>query len=155
MILRLLFFTSIFFSSQVSFATGQCWRSELNPYTNAKFADENTYAYLLQSWLEDEPELPWITQLYTGWRTAKAASQESKRFKSDKRMHCYVGCRIAQETNSDVAQYAGWTKEYKDLTDCDINTRFEYDDQDATVLGGAIGDGTQGKNICLNSCPEN
>jgi hypothetical protein len=136
-------------------AANSCWQNEINPYTNRTFADASAYDEVVESWNAQEPELPWITQLYKGWRVAKVASVEAKVFKSDKQMHCYVGCRIAQEAGYVTAEYAGWRKEYQDITDCSSNTRFEFEDQAATVLGAEIGDGTQGKNLCINSCPAN
>lgn len=52
---------------------------------------------------------------------------------NDKWLYCYIGCRIAEETNDDTAKYAAWRKEWKDLTDGDPNPHFEEADYDAMI----------------------
>lgn len=76
------------------------------------------------------------------------------RFKSDKQVHCYMGCRIAQDANFQTAQWAGWKKEDKDINDCSGNTHFEIMDYQVTVVGAHYGAASSHQDSCVASCDQ-
>lgn len=130
-----------------------CWQNEIDPRTDKRFTSQENYNQLLQWWREQEPALPNPFALYRGWNVSKQVSSEAKReLKNDKQMHCYVGCRISQEVSFTTAAYAGWRKEFQDLTDCAVGTRFEIEDYTSTVNGAKVGYRNQGANVCLTHC---
>ena len=63
-----------------------------------------------------------------------------------------MGCRIAEGTNLETAQYIAWNKEQDDLTDCKISTHFEINDYEATVDGAKQ---AASADICEKYCLKN
>ena len=58
------------------------------------------------------------------------------RFDNDKAQHFWVGWRLGQQFGPGMAAYIGWYKEWEDLTDLDIDSKFDYRDHEATKRGG-------------------
>ena len=72
--------------------------------------------------------------------------------KNDKKAHCYMGCRIAQEVNFKTAEYVGWMKEDQDIRDCKASTHFDEADFVATVKGAELAQSALDGKACFSSC---
>lgn len=142
----------LFFSISVSHSKSQvCYLSEPYPYSSRNFETQKEYDFYVNYWKEFEPQQPNPLLLLRGWLIAKEASQFARQnFADDKKMHCYVGCKVSQNASFQTAVYAGWLKEYQDLTDCKSNSGFSPDDYEATIVGGRAG--TNKTSNCLNFC---
>lgn len=142
------------FLSHSSFASStiySCYLNEPFPNENRRFSSQEEYQFMLQNWNQRMPEEPTALELLWGWAIARDASQFARQnFSNDKKMHCYVGCEVAQKSNYRTAVYAGWYKEYQDLTDCKSNSGFSPDDFEATLAGARIG--LAHYNNCLSLC---
>jgi hypothetical protein len=121
----------------VNLASAQvaCWKSELNYKTNKIYVSQKVYQAHLKHWMgfnKANPNPYFLSQAYL---TYKNEIKKTQKFSSDKVKHCYMGCRIAAETNLETAEYTAWNKEKDDLTDCKVRTHFELVDYQSTVDG--------------------
>lgn len=73
---------------------------------------------------------------------------------SDKLAHCYIGCRISQETNYHTADYVGWLKEDRDISDCRGQSYFDEEDYRATVRGAQFGESQPDAPSCERACKQ-
>lgn len=95
---------------------------------------------------------PWhLVKAYSVYKNEKT---QAERMSSDKRAHCYIGCRIAQETNYETADYVGWLKEKRDLSDCNPKTHFDEEDYKATIRGASFGNTQRDSLGCLQACTQ-
>jgi hypothetical protein len=120
-------------------ATGEeCFRSEIDPSTKRVYQNKAQWdADQKAIWaLAAGPPNPF--RLLRGYEVSMSESKNSKGMGSDKRKHCYVGCRIADEVGHDVAIFAGIYKEDRDITDCRTKTLFDPADLEATILGADL-----------------
>jgi hypothetical protein len=128
----------------------QCWQAE-------RFESEEAYRMQAESWQELKQRVgirfPGPFDALTAYQVVqKETDFAQKHFKNDKKVHCYFGCRIAQETNFSTARWAGWEKERRDLQDCDSSTRFELADYEATFMGAEQGLKFESPQGCLDFC---
>ena len=87
-----------------------------------------------------EPEIP-------SWRMLKditkiayeAKSYATKQSGTDKVLHCFAGCYVAQKLDFTSGVIVGWMKELSDASDCSLETHFEKNDYEATMAGAYIG----------------
>lgn len=112
-----------------------CWRSEINYLTQKKYASASLYQQHVDSWGQQAPEQPSWLLLNQAFEVYQQELSYSKKFKRDKVKHCFMGCRIAKETNFSTAKYTAWYKEQKDLIDCKLSSLFEIVDYDSTLDG--------------------
>lgn len=120
-------------------AVEQCWKRESNPSSGKTFISEESWQESLGNWEQKEPETSSLLSLFVGNEVAKRSRKTARKLGSDKRAHCYTGCRISRTVDLETAIYAGWYKEHKDLTDCLKSSHFDPADYDATVVGGELG----------------
>lgn len=122
--------------SEASFDdTNICWKKEYNPLANKKYKSKKIYDSDLKNWESKRPSEPGLLDLAKAYSLFQGEKQNADKLLRDKIKHCYFGCRIAHETDYTTADYVAWLKEYKDLTDCESNTRFEPRDYTATLDG--------------------
>jgi hypothetical protein len=118
-----------------------------------RFASYDDWSRAVNDWNSRRPPFPNPLYAYKGYQVAKAEGRFARdHFKSDKQMHCYVGCRIAQETDFTTAQFAAWEKERRDLTDCSSDSHFEEMDYTVTVWGAHLGVASSSSSECLSTC---
>lgn len=106
----------------------------------------------IADWDTQEPEDPGIIKLFSAWQVYKKEAHAVKKIKGDKRKHCYMGCRIAQDVSYETAVYVAWMKEKEDLTDCQESTFFEVRDFEVTVDGAGLAATGTSKKHCLDQC---
>lgn len=112
-------------------------------YLGRTFTSASAWSQKLEEWEEARPGLP---DPINGANGAMAASRLSKQldddqqFRNDKWKHCLVGAEILTSADIDTARYAGWLKEYEDLTDGVESSTFNETDYLATVDGAIHAD---------------
>lgn len=150
----MLFTLQIFWllSSSAS-AQESCWQQEVNPYTKSLYT-QNEWQDHVEKWEEHAPSSPSLWSLFKAHQTYKKELSAAEKLKNDKKKHCYLGCRIAQNTSFDVSTYVGWLKESEDLNDCDINTNFEPLDFASTVDGAAFAETNSSPISCFEFCQD-
>ncbi len=124
-----------FLLSVESVLAAACWQAEIDPQTHQVFNDEQTYQSVVSDWKSAKPATPSIFQQLSAYNIYKAERDNALALGTDKRAHCYLGCRIAQGASIKTGIYAGWKKEDDDLTDCKVDTHFDELDYVATELG--------------------
>lgn len=117
-----------------------CFENEIDPQTRKIYRGEDPYNADLEKLLAAEPPRPGMYSMYRTYNLVKAETPKANQLKNDKRAHCYMGCRIANDISVEAAEYAAWYKEHKDLTDCVKRSRFELKDIVATQVGIRIGE---------------
>ena len=155
--LTLSFYTILFLcllniACSTSAKANTCWQNEADPLTQKPFQSEYDYNNLKKNWNSQKPVTPNPFQLIKAFATYKKEQSTADAFKNDKAAHCYIGCRIAQDTNYECADYAGWKKENDDLTDCQLQSYFEEEDYLATIAGANAGKDNPVKNFCIEYC---
>lgn len=116
----------------------ECYLYEIDPHTKKVYQNRAQWEADRKALWNQTPEMPDILSLQAGYAVGVRESARSKGMGSDKRKHCYVGCRIAAEVSYEVAVYAAYYKENRDISDCDPNSRFEWEDIAATERGAKI-----------------
>lgn len=114
------------------------WQKEKYTDENGEhsFDSEDAYNQKVKEWDGKNPGFPGLWDAFWGREIAliiKDVWADKGGACNDKWLHCYIGCRIAEETNEDTAKYAAWYKEQNDLTDGNADTHFEEADYDATI----------------------
>lgn len=123
-----------------------CWQSE-------GFPSELPYRIQISEWKRDAVPFPGPFDALTAYRVYKnEAAFALEHYKNDKKVHCYMGCRIAQDANFETAQWAGWEKERRDLEDCNPSTHFEVLDYTVTVTGAHLGLKSNRRDDCTRAC---
>jgi hypothetical protein len=107
-------------------------------------------------WIEIQPPLPAMSHLRKAKEVIDTEQDYALTLGTDKRAHCYMGCRISEDVNFETAKFAAWQKEYNDATDCDPETHFEVADYDATIDGALKGAANlqklKAQKICTDYC---
>ncbi|MGE0529279.1 MAG: hypothetical protein AB7G93_13920 [Bdellovibrionales bacterium] len=132
-----------------------CYRSEVDPNTRRRYQNIAQWESDRNDLWANAPARPYPWSLLWGHRVAEQESPRARKLGSDKRQHCYVGCRIANDVGYDVAVYAAYYKEEQDLLDCDPKSYFEPKDIEATVIGAdlaVINPGGADAKYCSRQC---
>lgn len=145
-------FSNLALASTASASTMACWQKENNPTTAKRYSSASEYQAHLNFWAGKMPIIPNPLNLMNGYNLYKTELPKMRGLSNDKVKHCYIGCRIAQETSQNTANYMGWYKERQDLTDCNPNTRFEHQDYIATAYGAKIK--TNSSADCVHTCEQ-
>ena len=132
-------------------ASDMCWEQERNPYSKATYTEAEWQEHT-QAWDERQPEEPSLLSLFWAHQTYKQELETANTLKNDKRKHCYIGCRIAQDTSLEVSTYVGWLKESEDLSDCNRKTLFETLDYQSTIEGAEQGSLVSEPQECYDFC---
>jgi hypothetical protein len=148
-----LFLSAFFFS--FSALAGECFRSEIDPKTNKIYSSEKIYLDDIKEWQVQKPEVPGMFKLARAYSVYKKEKDFATSLGNDKRAHCYMGCRISQETDYHVAEYVGWLKEDQDIRDCKPTTHFDAADWSATNKGAQLGQSQPDAKGCDLSCKQN
>jgi hypothetical protein len=134
------------FAEPAADRSARCWQDE-------GFPTEADYRRELERWSAKGMGSPPLSQQLRAWEIYRREGKMAlDHYRNDKKAHCYMGCRIAQEADYRTAEWAGWKKEYRDLSDCDARSRFEVADYDATLTGAMYGLGTDSARECLEFC---
>jgi hypothetical protein len=132
-------------------ANEMCWKQEINPYSKTTYQEAEWLKHS-QAWNERQPEKPIFWSLFLAHQTYKQELETANTLNNDKRKHCYIGCRIAQDTSPEVSTYVGWLKESEDLTDCNRKTLFETLDHQSTIEGARQGALVREPQECYEFC---
>ena len=128
--------------------SSSCWSTE-------GFSSEVSYQTQISQWKREAIPFPGPFDAMTAYRVYKnEAAFALEHFKNDKKVHCYMGCRITQDANFETAQWAGWEKEKRDLEDCNPNTHFEVLDYTVTVTGAHLGLKSNRRDDCTRACDQ-
>ncbi len=131
-----------------SLATAACWIVE-------GFRSATEWQNKKRDWNRARPKLPRPLLAMQGLETSSRERDFAiLHFDSDKKMHCYLGCRIAQETDFATAQFAAWEKERRDLDDCRSDSHFETLDYDFTLWGAYWGVSATSPSECESACDQ-
>lgn len=126
-------------ATQASFARSpDCFKNEIDPQTGTYYQNQAQWQADMKALNEKFPSLPNLFLLRIGYKVGVKESKAARHMRPDKRQHCYVGCRIANDASYEVAVYAAYYKEWDDLSDCDPKTDFDLKDIDATLLGAFL-----------------
>ena len=117
---------------------GDCYQHEIDPHTRRIYQNRAQWEADRTDLWKSAPSAPSFYRRWQGYKVAMAESPNSRGIGSDKRQHCYVGCRIAAVVGPDVAEYAAYYKEDKDILDCNPKTHFDLTDIKATMAGAAL-----------------
>ncbi|WP_295900000.1 hypothetical protein [uncultured Bdellovibrio sp.] len=140
--------------SSPALADSLCYQSEGNPRTGKAFATDQDYQEELSRWRSQAPSTPNPFSLLKAYNVYSSEKAFANSMKSDKRAHCYMGCRISQSTNYKTADYVGWLKEERDLKDCNRNTHYDEEDYVATLRGATFGESQKDAKGCLQACEQ-
>lgn len=122
-------------------AEDECWRNEIDPSTRRPYQNAAQWNADKKSLAAQYPAMPNLFSLQKGYRVGVEESRKAARMRPDKRQHCYVGCRIANEAGYEVAVYAAYYKEDKDINDCNPKTHYDPKDIEATIAGARLAQG--------------
>lgn len=133
-----------------------CYSKEIDFHTGRRYQNQQQWdADRAELW-KAAPRMPLnIMAVKKGYEVGQIESVNSKGIGSDKRQHCYVGCRIADEAGYDVAEFAAYYKEKKDITDCNPKTHFDLNDIAATLQGAQLASKAKDKadaDYCRKEC---
>lgn len=154
--MKLLFILAfVVFSANTSLAQSKaCYQKELNQKTKKVFSSQEEYDATRIDWQYRSPGRANPIYLWRAYNLYKKEQQKALALGNDKRAHCYIGCRIAQETDFHTADYVGWYKEERDLNDCKASTQFDELDYLSTVRGAEIGVQQDEGSTCARSCKQ-
>ena len=137
--MKAMILAALFLSSVLAVAEEECWRKEIDPSTRRIYQNAAQWEADKKALAAKYPPMPNLYKLQVGYRVGLEESRKASRMRPDKRQHCYVGCRIANEAGHDVAVYAAYYKEDKDINDCNPRTHYDLKDITATIAGADIG----------------
>lgn len=116
-----------------------CFAKEIDYHTGRRYQNRQQWDADRELLAKSSPKMPAnVVRVFRGYRVGKIESVNSKGIGSDKRQHCYVGCRIADEEGFEVAEFAAYYKENKDIEDCNPKTHYDQTDIAATLLGAKV-----------------
>lgn len=143
------------FSATTSWAQAKaCYEQEYNMKTRKVFSSQSEYDDAVREWQDRHPGGASPISLWRAYNIYKKEQQKALRLGNDKRAHCYVGCRIAQEIDLHTADYVGWYKEERDLSDCNIKSHFDEVDYVATLKGAEVGEQQRDAATCERACKQ-
>lgn len=138
--MKLFILLSVFvFQVSALAAQRECYLNEMNPQTGEAFATTQIYAKMKSEWKKLSPGLSQPFLLVRAYAVYKQEKDKAESLGTDKLAHCYMGCRIAQETDYSTAAYVGWLKEDRDISDCKAFSHFDEEDYIATIRGAEFG----------------
>jgi hypothetical protein len=153
--MKKILFTFIYFISMAAQAQqGMCFKQEINPATSKPFTSEQEWQNELDNWEEAAPRTAGLLSLWKAYSLFTNEKDMARKMGTDKTAHCYLGCRISQETDYETADYVGWLKEQRDLKDCNINTHFDDLDYKATQKGAELGETQIDAKSCQEACKQ-
>jgi hypothetical protein len=92
----------------------------------------------VEAFFMHQPTIPYWKHLQSAQKNANGIQKDATKFsRNDKVRHCFVGYRMSQRWSRSVGVFAGFYKEAQDVGDCKANTRFEVEDQVATIIGAS------------------
>ncbi|MBL7688822.1 MAG: hypothetical protein JNJ49_12375 [Bdellovibrionaceae bacterium] len=130
----------------------QCFENEVNPQTHQRYETAAQWQSDVDAWEQRGRGFAGPLNLFWSFTSYVREKKQAESFGSDKAAHCYIGCVIARSTRAEVADYVGWLKEQKDLSDCDPETHFEEADALATSWGGMLE--ARSREECRAQCVE-
>lgn len=142
------------FSSLAQAQDPLCYQKEKNPVTRQVFQSEDEYNSVREAWAHRHPGTGNPFSLIKAYKIYKNEKTKAERMGTDKLAHCYMGCRISQETSFATADYVGWLKEDRDITDCNVSTHFDEDDYEATRRGAQFGESQRDPQGCEQACKQ-
>lgn len=98
--------------------------------------------------------MPGPIDLMRAYSLYKKEKAQAEKLGNDKRAHCFLGCRISQHTDYHTADYVGWLKEDRDISDCNPRSHFDEEDYRATVRGAQIGESQNEAATCIQACKQ-
>ena len=124
-------------------ATGAAHEIDENAYQSERYQGQNfsspgEWSALVEEWESRRPGRPGPARAAKGAKAGLNVSKQldqDKTIRNDKWKHCVLGAEIAEATSTRVGVYAGWLKEYQDLTDGDSGSGFDEVDFEATADG--------------------
>jgi hypothetical protein len=116
----------------------ECYQKEIDPSTHRIYQNKAQWEADRKDLWAKAPAMPNLFRLRKGYYVGVEESKNAARMRPDKRQHCYVGCRIANEAGHDVASYAAYYKEDKDILDCNRHSFFDLTDIEATIAGADL-----------------
>ncbi len=129
-----------------------CYKKEVNPVTHHYFVSIQELIRTQENWRAIEPAMPNPVLLLRAYSVFKFEEPLAKKMKNDKVAHCYMGCRLSQETDYRTADYVGWLKEERDIHDCDGRSHFDPEDYQATLRGALGGENHPEPGLCRVLC---
>lgn len=151
---KMLFGLIVCFSSAAQAADPLCYQKELNPNTQQAFSSAHEYNSFRSDWANQNPGSGNPLALIKAYSVYKSEKSKAETMGTDKLAHCYMGCRISQETNYHTADYVGWLKEERDITDCNLKTHFDEEDYKATARGAGFGENARDAASCETACKQ-
>ncbi len=152
--MRNILFCLIFICSTQALAAPLCFQQEYNLPKGQVFASEQEYNDIKVRWQQQDPGFGNPLSLVKAYAIYRQEKDYAQKLGSDKRAHCYLGCRIAQETSYKTADYVGWLKEERDLGDCNLKSRYDEEDYRATVQGAQFGENQSEASSCVRACKQ-
>lgn len=144
------------FATSVSAQETECYQQEIDPQTKQIYQNRAQWEADRSSlWDDRAPVIYSPFRLQRGYSVARAESRNAQKMGYDKGKHCYVGCRVANDVDYEVAVYAGYYKEDKDLLDCKPSTHFDLTDLAATIAGADFALSNPGRadaDFCKQQC---
>lgn len=152
---KLLPFLLICFATTPSWAQAKaCHEQEYNEESRKVFSSRDEYADAIRAWKARAPDTPHPIALWRAYNIYKKEHHKALSLGNDKRAHCYIGCRISQDIDFPTADYVGWYKEERDLSDCNRRTHFDEIDYIATIKGAEIGKQQHESSTCERACKQ-
>lgn len=154
---KALFFLFLFLQTGVSSgafanAADTCWTRENYKEEGRPFSSWHEWNQTRTDWLKRKSLAYNPLYLIKAYKIAQTEAARAESLGGDKMAHCYIGCRISQETNFETAHFAAWYKEMKDLTDCNPSSSFEYTDYAVTYFGAQLR--AQTPRQCIQLCAD-
>ncbi len=133
-------------------SSDSCWQHEIDPHTRRIYQSNELWQSDLTMWEKRAPPEASYLALTEAYVVYSSEDSFALGLGSDKRAHCYMGCRIAQSVNLETATYVAWLKEDRDIQDCTRSTHFEEADFDATIAGAKMADTAPDAKACAAIC---
>lgn len=149
----LIFVITVLISQNTLASQLSCAASEKNAETNNLFTTFE-YQETLKYWESEEPAAPGLLRLFRAYNLYQNEKSKVAKIRGDKKKHCYLGCRMAEDIDLKTSVYVAWYKEQKDLTDCNSRTLFEVADFDATVEGAEKALRSNSSQSCFDICAQ-
>ncbi|MBK9323810.1 MAG: hypothetical protein IPM97_12850 [Bdellovibrionaceae bacterium] len=150
-VLLLIFFIGLMTQTSVA-ETLQCFQIEEDPKRLGPYSTQLQYQLAKDEWRDETPGLSNPIELAFAYRVYRIEKNKAEALGIDKTAHCFIGCRVAQETSLQTAAYVGWLKEQRDLGDCKAESHFDKEDYLATIKGALMAATLRTGADCADSC---
>lgn len=124
-------------------------------YEGRRIASFEEWQALVDKWEDRRPPYPGLVSFARGATSGlKAIAQlrADPASRNDKWQHCVWGSAIAAATDIATAEYHGWLKEQRDLTDGSSSSSFDEVDFLATLDGASLATEGQECEACQEIC---